>query len=44
MNEAISNWNLQPVVDQTFQFEEAQAAYRALASQQHFGKIGITIP
>lgn len=43
MNEAISHHKLRPVVDQSFEFENARAAYEHMASGQHFGKIVIKI-
>lgn len=43
MNRAIEQGRLQPVIDRTFPFEAAQDAYRHLQSQQHLGKVVITI-
>ncbi len=42
MNYAIEVARLEPVIDSTFPFEEALAAYRRLASREHFGKVVIT--
>ena len=43
MNRAIEHGVLHPVVDRVFGFNVAQDAYRYLESQQHIGKIVITI-
>lgn len=43
MNRAIEQGRLQPVIDRSFPFEAAQDAYRHLQSQQHLGKVVITI-
>jgi NADPH:quinone reductase-like Zn-dependent oxidoreductase len=43
MNEAITRWGLQPVIDRTFPFESAPRAYRHLESGAHFGKVVITL-
>lgn len=43
MNEAITQWGLQPIVDRTFPFEAADRAYRHLESGAHFGKVVITL-
>ena len=42
MNRAIEAGRLHPVIDRVFPFADAQAAYRHLKSQQHFGKIVIS--
>jgi NADPH:quinone reductase-like Zn-dependent oxidoreductase len=42
MNRAIEANGLKPVIDKVFPFAEAQAAYRHLKSQKHFGKIVIS--
>ncbi len=42
MNRAIEAGGLKPVIDKVFPFAEAQAAYRHLKSQKHFGKIVIS--
>ena len=39
---AIEANGLKPVIDKVFAFAEAQAAYRHLKSQKHFGKIVIS--
>jgi len=41
MNAAIDTNGLQPVIDRSFAFEEAQSAYRHLRSQTHVGKVVI---
>ncbi|MFD7918114.1 NAD(P)-dependent alcohol dehydrogenase [Streptomyces sp. NPDC059740] len=41
MNRALELHRLHPVVDSVFPFEEAPAAYRHLASGNHFGKVVI---
>jgi len=43
MNRAIDAHKLKPVIDRTFPFEEAKEAYRRLESQQHLGKVVISI-
>jgi len=43
MNAAIAANRLEPVVDRTFGFDEAAAAYRHLESGKHFGKVVISI-
>jgi NADPH:quinone reductase-like Zn-dependent oxidoreductase len=42
MNDFITAHGIKPVIDKSFAFEEAQAAYDHLASAKHFGKIVIT--
>lgn len=42
MNEAIQKWNIRPVVDRIFPFDQARQAYRCLERGEHFGKIVIT--
>ena len=39
MNRTISEHELRPVIDCTFDFDEAPAAFDHLASQAHFGKV-----
>ncbi|RYG44597.1 NAD(P)-dependent alcohol dehydrogenase [bacterium] len=39
MNAAIEANGLRPVIDQTFEYDDAPAAYEALAGAGHFGKI-----
>lgn len=41
MSEAISMHEMRPVVDRTFPFKEATAAFEHMASGAHFGKIAI---
>jgi NADPH:quinone reductase-like Zn-dependent oxidoreductase len=43
MNEAIEKWNIRPVVDRVFPFDQAREAYRCLERGEHFGKIVITV-
>lgn len=42
MNAAIALHRLEPVIDQTFTFDDAKSAYRAMEAAGHFGKIVIT--
>jgi NADPH:quinone reductase-like Zn-dependent oxidoreductase len=43
MNRAITPAKLKPVVDRTFKFEDARAAYHAMGEAGHFGKIVIAV-
>lgn len=43
MNRAVEFHRLKPLIDRTFPFEEAKAAYRHLESQKHIGKVVISI-
>jgi NADPH:quinone reductase-like Zn-dependent oxidoreductase len=43
MNAAIAANRLGPIVDRTFGFDEAAAAYRHLESGKHFGKVVLSI-
>ncbi len=43
MNRAIEVNGIKPVIDKVFGFDEAQAAYRHMASGAHFGKIVIKV-
>jgi NADPH:quinone reductase-like Zn-dependent oxidoreductase len=43
MNEAITRFNIHPVIDRHFPFEDARDAYAYLKSGQHFGKVVIRI-
>jgi NADPH:quinone reductase-like Zn-dependent oxidoreductase len=43
MNRALAASRIRPVVDKVFGFDEAQAAYRHMASGAHFGKIVIRV-
>jgi NADPH:quinone reductase-like Zn-dependent oxidoreductase len=40
---AVEIGRIDPVIDRSFRFEDARAAYEHLASGQHFGKVVITI-
>ena len=42
MNRAIASHRLRPVIDRTFPFAEAKAAYRHFEGRGHFGKVVIT--
>ena len=39
MNKAIATYNIKPVIDRTFSFDEVRQAYEYLHSGQHFGKV-----
>lgn len=41
MNAAIAANKMKPIIDQTFEFEEARSAYHAMGENEHFGKIVI---
>lgn len=41
MNRTIADRQIRPVIDRTFSFDEAPAAFDHLASQAHFGKVVI---
>jgi NADPH:quinone reductase-like Zn-dependent oxidoreductase len=43
MNVFFERHQVRPIIDRTFTFEEAEAAYRHLDSGQHFGKVVIRI-
>jgi NADPH:quinone reductase-like Zn-dependent oxidoreductase len=43
MNSAIAANKIKPVIDRVFGFDEAQAAYKHMASGAHFGKIVIRV-
>lgn len=43
MNKAIAQHRLAPVIDKTFAFEDAKAAFRTMESATHFGKIVIKL-
>src|SRR6202795_690919 len=43
MNAAIAANTIKPVIDKVFGFDEAQAAYKHMASGAHFGKIVISV-
>ena len=42
MNRAIEQNHIEPIIDRTFSFDHARAAYEYLQSGAHFGKITIT--
>ena len=42
MNRAIALHRLRPVIDRTFPFADAKAAYRHFEGRGHFGKVVIT--
>ncbi|MGH6993010.1 MAG: zinc-binding dehydrogenase, partial [Caulobacteraceae bacterium] len=39
MGAAIAHWRLEPVVDKVFPLVDARAAFEAMRSGEHFGKI-----
>lgn len=41
MNEAVSQHNMKPVIDETFEFTGARATYHRMRGAQHFGKMVI---
>ena len=43
MNRAIALHKMRPVIDRVFEFDQAQEAYRHLASASHFGKVVIRV-
>jgi len=43
MNEFIVKHGIKPVIDKSFAFEDAEAAYQHLASGRHFGKVIIRL-
>ena len=43
MNRAIEHHAIKPVIDQQFAFDAAPAAFHAMQSQQHFGKIVLQV-
>lgn len=43
MNRAIAHNGLEPVIDQTFDFEQAPDAFEAIAAAKHFGKICVRV-
>jgi NADPH:quinone reductase-like Zn-dependent oxidoreductase len=42
LNRAIATAGLRPVIDRTFGFDEARAAYHHMQAAGHFGKIVVT--
>jgi NADPH:quinone reductase-like Zn-dependent oxidoreductase len=43
MNRAIGQWQLHPVINHTFDFEDAKSAYDYLAGGNHIGKVIIAV-
>ncbi len=43
MNKAISLHGMKPVIDETFEFSDARAAYHQMRSAKHFGKLVISV-
>ena len=43
MNRALAAAGLHPVIDRTFGFDEARAAYRHMQAGAHFGKVVVTL-
>jgi NADPH:quinone reductase-like Zn-dependent oxidoreductase len=43
MNAAISHHQLEPVIDETFAFEDARSAYHRMRNAGHFGKLVIDV-
>ena len=43
MNKAISVHGMKPVIDETFEFSDARAAYHRMRSAKHFGKLVISV-
>jgi NADPH:quinone reductase-like Zn-dependent oxidoreductase len=43
LNDAVARWDLHPVVDRVFSFDEAPEAFRYLESGAHFGKVVIRV-
>ena len=43
MNQAIEQYDIHPVIDRTFTFDEVQLAFTELEQGKHFGKIAIVI-
>ena len=43
MNRAISHHGLKPVIDETFEFSDARAAYHKMRGAGHFGKLVIGV-
>lgn len=43
MNRFLFAVKMKPIVDKVFDFEDLQAAYRYLGTQQHVGKIVIKV-
>ncbi len=43
MNRAIAHHGTRPVIDRTFDFDDARAAYRAMRAAGHFGKLVVRV-
>jgi NADPH:quinone reductase-like Zn-dependent oxidoreductase len=43
MNRAIAQHEMRPVIDRTFDFEEARAAFELMAASGHFGKVCVRV-
>ena len=43
MNRAFAANQIKPVIDQTFAFEDARAAFHTMKAASHFGKIVVDI-
>lgn len=43
MNAALAERQIHPVIDQTFEFEDARSAYHAMRAAGHFGKLVINL-
>jgi NADPH:quinone reductase-like Zn-dependent oxidoreductase len=43
LGRAMAASGIKPVIDKVFPFDEAQSAYRHMASEAHFGKIVIRV-
>ena len=44
MNAAMAKAGMHPVIDKTFAFDDARAAYDLMAAGGHFGKLVVEIP
>ncbi|MFM9940289.1 MAG: zinc-dependent alcohol dehydrogenase family protein [Hyphomicrobiaceae bacterium] len=44
LNRFLEQQNVRPIIDKTFDYSEAAAAFGSLKAAQHFGKIVITLP
>jgi NADPH:quinone reductase-like Zn-dependent oxidoreductase len=44
VNRALAHHRLRPVLDRTFDFADAPAAFRHLATGRHFGKVVVRVP
>ncbi len=43
MNRAIALHEMKPMIDETFAFSDARAAYHRMRGAQHFGKLVINV-